>query len=411
MLQNQLTKIIFFIGVTIMFIHSINYYTNIYAEIERYDENIIIQEITDGLDSPTSMLFIDNDNIIVLEKETGLIKLIKNGQLIDEPVYQIEVNDKSERGLLGITKLIQNDEILIYLYYTENQKNDIKNVISMFKWDGSMLQDESRIIELPGEPGPNHNGGKIKIGPDNNLYAVIGDLNHRGKLQNVRDGEDPDDTGVILRIDPINKNAVYDNPFIDENKADPFLDKYFAYGIRNSFGIGFDHITKNLWMTENGPGKYDEINLVESGFNSGWREIMGPVNEQDKEKLDEILVNFKGSKYSDPEYSWKEPIGITDIEFLNSDNFDGKYNHGMFVGDIKNGNIYFFELNQDRNAIKINNEDIKDLVADNDREALSNILITGFNGITDLETGPDGNLYVLTFKDGKIFKISYMNKK
>ena len=93
----------------------------------------------------------------------------------------------------------------------------------MFKWDGSMFLDESKIIELPGEPGPNHNGGKIKIGPDNYLYAVIGDLNHRGELQNVRDGEDPDDTGVILRMDPINKNAVYDNPFVDENRDRSFF--------------------------------------------------------------------------------------------------------------------------------------------------------------------------------------------
>ena len=66
----------------------------------------------------------------------------------------------------------------------------------------------------------------------------------------------------------------------------------------------------------------------------------------------------------------------------------------MFVGDINNGNIYFFELNADRDAIKIHTENTKDLVADNYEEMSSNILISGFNGITDLETGPDGNLYV-----------------
>ncbi|MGD1834124.1 MAG: PQQ-dependent sugar dehydrogenase [Nitrososphaeraceae archaeon] len=409
MKQDGLIKQISLISLIIMILYSVHEYANVIAEINSYDENIIIQEIVDGLDSPTSMLFIDEKNIIVLEKETGFVKLVKDEQLQDEPIYQVKVNDKSERGLLGITKLIQGNETLIYLYYTEEQNKNIKNTIYMLKWDGKTLLDENQIIELPGEPGPNHNGGKIKIGPDNYLYAVIGDLNHRGKLQNFRDGNEPDDTGVILRIDPKNGSSVNDNPFIDKNNKEEFLDKYYAYGIRNSFGMEFDHITNKLWITENGPGKYDEINLVEPGFNSGWIEIMGPISDQDKQELDEILVNFKGSKYSDPEYSWKETIGVTDIEFLDSNKFGDKYNDGMFVGDINNGNIYFFELNDDRNMIKINNEDTKDLVADNDMEASSNILVTGFNGITDLETGPDGNLYVLSFDDGKIFKISYMN--
>ncbi|MGD1837434.1 MAG: PQQ-dependent sugar dehydrogenase [Nitrososphaeraceae archaeon] len=390
---------------------NINQYTDTFAEIESYDENIIIEEIVDGLDLPTSMLFIDENNIIVLEKDTGFVKLVKNGQLENDPIYQVKVNNISERGLLGITKLIHHDETSIYLYYTEDQINNVKNVIYKFKWDGRTLVDKNKVIELPaGNPGLDHNGGKIKIGPDNYLYAVIGDLYHIGNLQNYKNGNVPDDTSVILRIDPITGSPAYDNPFIDKNHEDISLDKYFAYGIRSSFGIGFDHISKKLWMTENGPTHFDEINLVEPGFNSGWMEIIGPASKQDKQELEDILVNFKGSKYSDPEYSWKDPIGVTDIEFLNSDKFGEKYNHGMFVSDINNGNIYFFELNADRNAIKINTENTKDLVADNDEEASSNILISGFNGITDLETGPDGNLYVLSFGDGKIFKISYMKE-
>ena len=275
MKQDGLIKQISLISLIIMILYSVHEYTDVFAEIKSYDENIIIQEIVDGLDSPTSMLFIDEKNIMVLEKETGFVKLVKDEQLMDEPIYQVKVNDKSERGLLGITKLIQDSETLIYLYYTEEQNNNIKNIIHMLKWDGKTLLDENQIIELPGEPGPNHNGGKIKIGPDNYLYAIIGDLNHRGKLQNFKDGSEPDDTGVILRIDPKNGSSVNDNPFVDKNNKKEFLDKYYAYGIRNSFGMEFDHITNKLWITENGPGKYDEINLVEPGFNSGWRENYG----------------------------------------------------------------------------------------------------------------------------------------
>jgi aldose sugar dehydrogenase len=88
------------------------------------------------------------------------------------------------------------------------------------------------------------------IGPDHYLYAVIGDLNHRGKLQNIIDGSNPDDTSVIFRVNPNDGSAAPDNPFINNPNIE--MHKYYAYGIRNSFGITFDPITGNLWQTENG---------------------------------------------------------------------------------------------------------------------------------------------------------------
>ena len=91
------------------------------------------------------------------------------------------------------------------------------------------------ILDLPALPGPNHNGGKLLISSDKNLYVVIGDLNHNGELQNINDGPDPDDTGVIFQItspDTISASAVM-NPFTS-SQADDLLSRYYAYGIRNS---------------------------------------------------------------------------------------------------------------------------------------------------------------------------------
>src|SRR3712207_7502754 len=59
-----------------------------------------------------------------------------------------------------------------------------------------------------------------------------------------------------------------DNPFFQQGGN---LAKYYAYGIRNSFGLAFDPVTQKLWMSENGPAAYDEINLIEPGSNSGDR--------------------------------------------------------------------------------------------------------------------------------------------
>jgi len=113
--------------------------------------------------------------------------------------------------------------------------------------------------------------------------------------------------------------APTDNSFFDSNVnggGNNELSKYFAYGIRNSFGLTVDPLTGTLWMTENGPKNYDEINIVEQGFNSGWEQVMGPIGRNNKNTDD--LVQLDGSHYAGPVFSWLESIGITEIEFLDS---------------------------------------------------------------------------------------------
>jgi aldose sugar dehydrogenase len=262
------------------------------------------------------------------------------------------------------------------------------------------------ILDLPAEPGPNHDGGKIVIGPDGYLYAVIGDLNHDGQLQNFPDGPPPDDTGVIFRVDPEDGSAAPDNPFV--NSGDELLSKYYAYGVRNSFGIAFDPLTGNLWDTENGPASYDEINLVRPGFNSGWQTVMGPISISGD--TEEDLVNFPGSHYADPLFSWAERLGPTDIEFFNSTQLGDRYTNNIFVGDITRGNLYFFEVNENRDGISSGTAQqqsgLSDLVVDNEDELSAITFGSGLGGITGIETGPDGFLYVLSYDDGIIYRIS-----
>jgi glucose/arabinose dehydrogenase len=242
------------------------------------------------------------------------------------------------------------------------------------------------------------------VGPDSMLYAVIGDLNREGMLQNNGEGPTPDDTSVIFRVD-YNGNAV-GNPLSGAGN----LSKYYAYGIRNSFGFDFDPLTGILWDAENGPADYDEINVVKPGFNSGWREVMGPIEAEGISTSD--LVQFQGSHYADPVFSWRQSIGITDIEFLNSTKLGERFAGNLFVGDINNGNLYFFTLNSSRTGLDFGSiEGLEDLVADSSEEVNAVTFGRGFGGITegfgitDIETGPDGLLYVLTF-NGNLYRIS-----
>ena len=338
-------------------------------------------------------------------------------------MLEVDVNSRSERGLLGIA-IVNNDTV--FLYYTESSQDgdQLRNRVYKYQWNDEkrLLVNPTLILDLPAFPGPNHDGGKLTIGPDNYLYVVIGDLNHMGKLQNVVNGPDPDDTGVIFRVNPEDGSPAPDNPFKNNNDGDlSSLNKYYAYGIRNSFGIAFDPVTNILWDTENGPTEYDEVNVVKPGFNSGWRQVMGPISKSGI--TEDELVNFPNSKYADPVFSWLPSIGITDIEFLNSSKIGDKYMNNIFVGDIgdlTDGYLYYFEVNEDRTGIKFDSNTrsssptgLTDLVADNEQEMSAISLGTDFGGITDIETGPDGFLYILTLDResdgvGKIYRITQL---
>jgi glucose/arabinose dehydrogenase len=167
-----------------------------------------------------------------------------------------------------------------------------------------------------------------------------------------------------------------------------------------------DPESRYLWETENGPSSYDEINIVRPGFNGGWKEVMGPIDRTNKNEED--LVIIPGAHYKDPILSWKDPVSLTDIEFLNSSKLGIEYLNKMFVGDYKNGNLYFLSLNSDRDDLDINlyPRELHDRVVDSDEEYSSILFGTGFGGISDIETGPNGDLYVLSFKDEVLYKIS-----
>jgi aldose sugar dehydrogenase len=368
------------------------------------DPNIRVEKVIAGLESPTSMGFLDNDDIIITQKDNGRVRLVSNGVLQPQPILQVPVLNNSERGLLGVAianTTTDSSTKTVFLYYTEPVGDQARNRIYRYEWNGvnNNLTGGRLILDLPGEPGPNHNGGKMQIGPDGMLYAVKGDLNRDGMLQNVRDGPPPDDTSVILRVD-YNGNGV--GNVLSAMGVD--LSKYYAYGIRNSFGFDFDPLTGVLWDVEDGPTDYDEINIVLPGFNSGWQKVMGPLGIEGITAED--LVLFQGSHYADPVFSWLRSEGVTDMEILNSTSLGEEYAYNMFVGDINNGNLYFFTINGNRSGLDLGGiPGLEDFVANTSEELNAVILGRGFSGgITDIQTGPDGYLYILTFS-GDLYRV------
>jgi len=376
------------------------------------------------------MAFLGPNDILVLEKNTGKVDRIVNGKMLPQPVLDVAVANKIERGLLGIAvapSLSSDGKKYVFLYYTQaGGKTDGDefrgaappegNMVYRYEFTDGKLVNPKQLLQLPANPGetarPDHNGGKVAIGPDGNVYAVIGEVGgHQTEAQNVKDGPSPDGTGGIMRVTQ-DGQSIPNSPFGDE----PPLSNYFAYGIRNSFGIAFDPLTGKLWDTENGPGYGEEINLVEPGFNSGWAHVMGiwaPEGAIGKETAGPIvsnpssnLVDFAGKgKYRPPEFIWLKSVAPTALKFLNSIKLGKQYQNDLFVGDYKNGNIYHFKLNQARTGLVLNGT-LANKISNTPQDSQPLIFASGFDGgITDLQVGPnDGYLYVLTFS-GSIYRI------
>ena len=460
---------IFFILVAVLFSLSLPPALSYGGDPEIIDEDYKIEKFITGLDVPIALDFIDDD-IFVIQKNDGMVRLVQNDILQDKPVLNLEVSNYGEQGLLGIA----TTDDKIYLFVSEAFHDgglSLGNKIFQYSWDGEKISQKKLIKSLPGWI-QGYNAGVMTRGLDNDIFAVSGSQYKFGALQNISFDESvncktdnfclsdenkitfsesirqtlscinvsfyhyttnpfghqdvqPDLSQNILQLNPINimtnlgscANAFFFDNFSNGNWKDtgvvlqiePEDNSYRAIGIRNSFGLTVDPITGNLWMTENGPDKFDEINLVENKFNSGWAKILGPIKDQNLEKI----YPYEDYVYSDPEFSWELPIGITAIDFNN--NSFPTHQNSLFVADSNNGNIYVLKLNQDRNGFEFKSKHLKDLIVNIDPENTSGnfhesmneiIFAKNIGVITDMKFGPDGNLYVVSIMDGTIYKIS-----
>jgi aldose sugar dehydrogenase len=442
--------------------------------------NLGVRTVVSGLNQPTSMAFIGADDFLILEKPTGRVLRVKNG-LVQGAVLDLAVNNASERGLLGVAlhpNFASNG--FVYLYWTESSTGVdssaidevplLGNRVDRYVWNGSTLTFDRNLIHLralqqdANQPSRgNHNGGVLRFGPDGKLYLVIGDNGRRGMLQNlpcgptancpgptVQDdqfgGPDPDDahlTGVILRLNDDGTTPT-DNPFADaqtnlSGQAATNIQKIFAYGIRNSFGMDFDPVAGSLWTQENGDDAFDEINRVEAGFNGGWVQLMGPSSRVSEFKSIEVasgglqqlrwppentadtpqdalarLFQLPGSHYTEPQFSWKHALAPSPVGFVKGNGLGAQYANDLLVGAARTtllgGYLFRFHLSNDRKSIATTDARLADGVADNlDKfdvtESESLVVGRDFGITTDIQTAPDGTVYVVSLSNGAVYQI------
>lgn len=225
----------------------------------------LVSTVATNLDTPWGLVFLPDGSLLLTER-SGNVRLIdSNGNLISQPVATIsQVKEVGEGGLLGIT-LHPNFETnnFVYLYYTYSStgENTLNRVVRMTYNNGTLSDEQIIVDNIPG--ASNHNGGRIKFGPDQMLYITTGDAGNPSQSQDRNSL-----AGKILRVTDDGKPAP-DNQF--QNRT-------YSYGHRNSQGITWDEEGR-LWSTEHGrsgaQSGLDELNLIEIGNNYGWPTIQG----------------------------------------------------------------------------------------------------------------------------------------
>src|ERR687883_1399745 len=220
-----------------------NYHNSLYGDISEIsrsraamptinDPSLKVDTIFRGLNFPTSMAFLAPNDILVLEKNNGTVQRIVNGRIEAEPLINISVANKGERGMLGIATANNSTTHITYvfLYYTQSGEgitgDDVIAGIQpsgnrLYRYDlvNSELVNPKLLLTLPTSPKtPNHNGGKMTIGPDQTIYLVVGDadkfynqyFDHLAvatKAQNIHNNKNPDGPGGILRLTQDGKPA------------------------------------------------------------------------------------------------------------------------------------------------------------------------------------------------------------
>lgn len=220
--------------------------------------------IAEGLDTPWAIAFLPNGSMLVTERK-GTVRLVTDGTLQAEPVATItSAKEIGEGGLQGITTHPDfKTNRFVYVYYTYGGGDGgTLNRVSRFTFDGKSFANEVFVVDaIPG--AQNHDGGRIKFGPDKKLYITTGDAQNPSFAQDTSSL-----AGKTLRVNDDGSPA----------PGNPFGNRTYSYGHRNPQGITWDS-SGTLWSTEHGPSGTqtgnDEFNKIEQGKNYGWPDIKG----------------------------------------------------------------------------------------------------------------------------------------
>jgi glucose/arabinose dehydrogenase len=332
-------------------------------ELASTPPDLKIEVLVRGLDTPWALDFAPEGRIFITERP-GRIRIVEGGRLLPEPWITLDVAAVSEAGLMGLAldpQFAQNR--YVYVAYTYRSANGrLQNRLVRLREDPKTSKGNLDKVFIDNVAGSNnHDGGRVKFGPDGKLYWTTGDAQTTRLAQRLSSLN-----GKILRLNA-DGSIPPDNPF-----ANSYV---YSYGHRNPQGLAWQPKTRRLYSTEHGPSGFqgccrDELNYIEPGKNYGWPEIRG---DETREGMVSPVINAGTSE------TWA-PAGAT---FVTQGPWTGSL---LFTG--LRGQTLYRVLPDSNDPRKVKN--------------FERLLYRQFGRLRDIVEGPDGNLYLLTSnRDGR----------
>jgi glucose/arabinose dehydrogenase len=314
----------------------------------------VVETPVTTLDVPWSLAFAPDGRLFLTER-AGRVRILDVTAMRAELALTLDdVFTQGEAGLLGIAldpDFSQNRHV--YLYYTAATGGGAANRVLRFRESGARLTD--RVTLLDGIPAASiHDGGRLRFGPDRLLYITTGDAANTSLAPELSSY-----AGKILRL-----NTDGTSP-----RENPFSSPVFSYGHRNPQGLDWHPTTGDLWASEHGASGNDEVNAIRSGVNYGWPRIEGA----------ETLPDMQA-----PAAFFTPSIAPSGASFYRGSRFPA-FHGDLFVAMLRGMHLLRLRLNA---AGQVTSQE--------------RLLDGRFGRLRDVQSGPDGAIYVLTNnRDGR----------
>ena len=341
-------------------------------------ETFRVETFAEGFDIPWGMAFLPNKDLIVSDRNGNLWRIKYKSKIKTKISGVPKVRYKGQGGLLDIEAhpdFINNNFLYIsFSDYLESNKNKSFTSIYRYQLQNDNLIDKKIIFKTNNKfysRSNIHYGIRMVFDKQGFIYFSIGDRGNRNQAQSLNYPN-----GKIHRLND-DGSIPMDNPFINVKNA---IKSIWTYGNRNPQGLAIHPISEIIFESEHGPRGGDELNILFSGNNYGWPEITYGKNYSGT-----TITKFTHKEgMAQPVIHWTPSIAVCGIDFYDGNIFKN-WKNNLLVTSLKFENLYRLTIDQNK-------------VIDQE------IIYSAGSRIRDVETGPDGYIYLALEDPGRIIR-------